>query len=440
MAETLHPEEVAAAKKNNAGAVSSAKKFPSPSKWFVAVKSPSGNCIFPSWSDCQRSQVDFSSCDVELAAFPTIQQASAFLDSSPRPSPPAVAKSLDSAASTESGSTHILPHRKRTPSVPKVVVLSTDDEDGSPPTTSDITKKRKLFHEDEASGVPHKDLLRRAGSLGEVARLTDINGNLLPIFNIPKTATEEYLEASLRYRQNQQRQHVAFATPAFANLVNAATSISTSPPSLAASYLMNMSSASSALPRSSAMGGASEVAKSSKSDGSGWSTMEDAKLRDIMSRYRKVNSHNWAAIAEEMGLQRSSEECQQRWVRCLKPGVRKGQWTEDEDAFILRSVSTSGEQPFTRWSELALHMPGRHGKQIRERWINHLNPHISHLPFTEEDDLKLYKAAQKYGKKWVEISSKFFHSTRAENQIKNRWYSAAFKKFIVEKFGKEAYK
>jgi hypothetical protein len=437
MAETLEPQESAAAKYFKA-AVASAKKFPSPSRWFVAVKSPSGNCIFPSWSDCQRSQVDFSSCDVELAAFPTIQQASAFLDSSPRPSPPA-AKSVDSVASTESASTDISPHRMHTLSVPKVVVLSTDDEDASPPASGEGNKKRKLFHEDEASGVPHKDLRRRVGSLGEANRLTDINDNLLPIFSLPKTATEEYLEASLRFRQ-QQRQQAAFATPAFANLVNAATSISASPPSLAASYLMNMSSASNAHPRNSGGGVPTSISKSSKADISGWSTMEDAKLRDIMSRYRKENSLDWTAIAEEMGLQRSADECQQRWARHLKPGVRKGQWTEDEDAFILRSVATSGERPFTRWSELALHMPGRHGKQIRERWINHLNPHISHLPFTEEEDLELWRGTQKYGKKWVEISSKYFHSTRAENQIKNRWYSAAFKKFIVEKFGKDAYK
>jgi hypothetical protein len=39
----------------------------------------------------------------------------------------------------------------------------------------------------------------------------------------------------------------------------------------------------------------------------------------------------------------------------------------------------------------------------------------------------------------VEISTKYFNCSRAENQIKNRWYSAAFKKFIAEEFGPEAY-
>ena len=44
------------------------------------------------------------------------------------------------------------------------------------------------------------------------------------------------------------------------------------------------------------------------------------------------------------------------------------------------------------------------------------------------------------GKRWVEISAKFFKSTRSENHIKNRWYSASFKKFITNEFGPDAYK
>ena len=42
-------------------------------------------------------------------------------------------------------------------------------------------------------------------------------------------------------------------------------------------------------------------------------------------------------------------------------------------------------------------------------------------------------------KRWVEISVKVFHSARSENHIKNRWYSAAFKKFIAKEFGMDAY-
>merc|ERR1712151_654317 len=102
-------------------------------------------------------------------------------------------------------------------------------------------------------------------------------------------------------------------------------------------------------------------------------------------------------------------------------------------------VTTSTEQPFTRWSELAQRLPGRVGKQIRDRWVNHLNPNINHMPFSREDDLKLWEGRNKLGKRWVEISTKYFSSSRSENHIKNRWYSASFKKFIRNEFGPDAY-
>lgn len=135
----------------------------------------------------------------------------------------------------------------------------------------------------------------------------------------------------------------------------------------------------------------------------------------------------------------SSKECHERWIRYLKPGVRKGQWTDHEDAIVIDAVQNSSEQPFTRWSDLAQRLPGRVGKQIRDRWVNHLNPDINHLPFSREDDLLLWDGHKKLGKRWVEISTKFFQSSRSENHIKNRWYSASFKKFIANEFGPDAY-
>lgn len=135
----------------------------------------------------------------------------------------------------------------------------------------------------------------------------------------------------------------------------------------------------------------------------------------------------------------SAKECHERWIRYLKPGVRKGQWTDHEDAIVMDVVTSSSEQPFNRWSDLAQRLPGRVGKQIRDRWVNHLNPNINHLPFSREDDLLLWEGHKKLGKRWVEISTKYFNSSRSENHIKNRWYSASFKKFITNEFGAEAY-
>jgi hypothetical protein len=123
----------------------------------------------------------------------------------------------------------------------------------------------------------------------------------------------------------------------------------------------------------------------------------------------------------------------------LKPGGHKVKWREEEDAIVIRYIAQSAEPTFTQWADLAPRLPGKSGKQIRDRWINYLNPAINHLPFSREDDLLLWEGHKKLGKRWVEISDKVFNSSRPENHIKNRWYSAAFKKFIADEFGPNAY-
>lgn len=168
-----------------------------------------------------------------------------------------------------------------------------------------------------------------------------------------------------------------------------------------------------------------------------WTKDDDMRLTEVMKKYK--NPRDWEPIAKEHGAEKTAKECHERWIRYLKPGVRKGQWTDHEDAIVIEAVTTSSEQPFTRWSDLAQRLPGRVGKQIRDRWVNHLNPNINHLPFSREDDLLLWDGHKKLGKRWVEISTKFFHSSRSENHIKNRWYSASFKKFISNEFGPDAY-
>lgn len=168
-----------------------------------------------------------------------------------------------------------------------------------------------------------------------------------------------------------------------------------------------------------------------------WTKDDDDRLAHVMKKYK--SPREWDPIAREHGRGKTARECHERWIRYLKPGVRKGQWQDHEDAIVVEAVGNSTEQPFTRWSDLAQRLPGRVGKQIRDRWVNHLNPAINHMPFSREDDLMLWDGHKKLGKRWVEISSQLFNGSRSENHIKNRWYSASFKKFIANEFGPDAY-
>jgi hypothetical protein len=123
-----------------------------------------------------------------------------------------------------------------------------------------------------------------------------------------------------------------------------------------------------------------------------------------------------------------------------KRGTVQVSWTKEEDRIIFNAVTTSLYQPFTCWDDLVDHqgiLPDKMRKQIRDRWVNHLNPKLNHRPFTDEDDLILWKGQRKLGNKWVEISVNYFHSTRSDNHCRNRWYSPAFRKFINKTFLKK---
>ncbi len=58
----------------------------------------------------------------------------------------------------------------------------------------------------------------------------------------------------------------------------------------------------------------------------------------------------------------------------------------------MDAVRNSLEDPFQSWKDLAKHehLPEKSGKQIRERWVNNLNPALVHLPFRREDVSKVY--------------------------------------------------
>ena len=81
---------------------------------------------------------------------------------------------------------------------------------------------------------------------------------------------------------------------------------------------------------------------------------------DIMRKVKSPKSWDPAAMKFDRG--KSAWEIPDRWTRYLKPGSRKGQWTNEEDAVVVETVKNSFEDPFTRWSELAQRLPGRVGK------------------------------------------------------------------------------
>lgn len=64
----------------------------------------------------------------------------------------------------------------------------------------------------------------------------------------------------------------------------------------------------------------------------------------------------------------------------------------------------------------------RNPKQIRERWLNHLDPQICKSDWTAREDHMIVSAVLEKGKKWAQIA-KLGGGLRTEHMVKNRYYA-----------------
>ena len=101
-----------------------------------------------------------------------------------------------------------------------------------------------------------------------------------------------------------------------------------------------------------------------------------------------------------------------------KHGKMKMKWKPHEDKILTEIISWHGAG---HWDSIAIHLPGRSGKQCRERWITFLSPDVKRDEWTKEEDDILVKMQHQYGNQWALIAK--FLPGRSSISIKNRFKS-----------------
>ncbi|GAU37413.1 hypothetical protein TSUD_361180 [Trifolium subterraneum] len=96
-----------------------------------------------------------------------------------------------------------------------------------------------------------------------------------------------------------------------------------------------------------------------------WTTKEDA----LLTKYVQAHGEGkWKSLPKKAGLLRCGKSCRLRWMNYLRPNIKRGNITPDEDDLLIRLHSLLGN----RWSLIAGRLPGRTDNEIKNYWNTHL--------------------------------------------------------------------
>ncbi|XP_009802421.1 transcription repressor MYB6-like [Nicotiana sylvestris] len=109
---------------------------------------------------------------------------------------------------------------------------------------------------------------------------------------------------------------------------------------------------------------------------------------------------------------------------CSKVGMRKGAWTAEEDMLLTNYIQLNGEG---NWRSLPMNAGLlRCGKSCRLRWVNYLRPGIKRGNFSREEDDLIIRLHLLLGGRWSLIAGRL--QGRTDNEIKNHWNTNLLKK------------
>ncbi|VAH51591.1 unnamed protein product [Triticum turgidum subsp. durum] len=101
-----------------------------------------------------------------------------------------------------------------------------------------------------------------------------------------------------------------------------------------------------------------------------WTPEEDMRLIAYIQQYGHAN---WRALPKQAGLLRCGKSCRLRWINYLRPDLKRGNFTVEEEETLIKLHNMLGN----KWSKIAACLPGRTDNEIKNVWNTHLKKRVA---------------------------------------------------------------
>ncbi|KAF4386925.1 hypothetical protein F8388_006880 [Cannabis sativa] len=141
-----------------------------------------------------------------------------------------------------------------------------------------------------------------------------------------------------------------------------------------------------------------------------WTPEEDQKLVDYIQKH---GYGNWRTLPKNAGLQRCGKSCRLRWTNYLRPDIKRGRFSFEEEETIIQLHSILGN----KWSAIAARLPGRTDNEIKNYWNTHIRKRLLRMgidPVTHSPRLDLLDLSSI-------LSSSFYNSSHHQMNHMSRF-------------------
>ncbi|AEE86837.1 myb domain protein 87 [Arabidopsis thaliana] len=160
-----------------------------------------------------------------------------------------------------------------------------------------------------------------------------------------------------------------------------------------------------------------------------WSTEEDAVLKSYIEKHGTGN--NWISLPQRIGIKRCGKSCRLRWLNYLRPNLKHGGFTDEEDYIICSLYITIG----SRWSIIASQLPGRTDNDIKNYWNTRLKKKLlskQGKAFHQQLNVKFERGTTSSSSSQNQIQIFHDENTKSNQTLYNQVVDPSMRAFAME--------